>query len=336
MAVTNSAQANMVGTIIELLVMGAYTVIFIDHMKIMYRRRSTSIPYIYLLCTSIIIFLLCCMHAITDAWRIYTGFTTHMDTPNAPDAFFNQNNIWDSWIRTTTFNVITVVSDLFFVFRAWVVWNRSYLVCAIPFLLFLADVATAIYVLWALGNSSDNPAFAGLLVANASKYFFAITLALTLVCTILIAYKLWSVQRSVRPTLSSGYTGGYAYNRLSQIATIIFESAAIYSTLLIVLIITDARGIEGFFVLLTMIPPFIGIVFSSIIVRSMNSPTPDVLGNTTTSTARLRTRNWEADETAYGRTSEGMQIRLETITETDTSRDNEEIKTSKYSDHDIV
>ncbi|KAF9461628.1 hypothetical protein BDZ94DRAFT_802796 [Collybia nuda] len=87
-----SSQANLVGTIIELLVMGAYTLMFTDHTKIMYKQRSRSAPYIYLLCTSVIIFILCWAHATTDVWRIYTGFTSNTDIPNTPDTFFNQNN----------------------------------------------------------------------------------------------------------------------------------------------------------------------------------------------------------------------------------------------------
>ncbi|KAF9461625.1 hypothetical protein BDZ94DRAFT_1323206 [Collybia nuda] len=259
-----------------------------------------------------------------------------MDVPGAPDAFFDQNNTWDSWVRTVTFDIVTVVSDLFFVFRTWIVWNRNYFVCALPFLLFLGDLATAIYLLWALSQSSDDPAFAGLLVANASQYFFSVTLALTLTCTLLVAYKLWSAERNIRPVLS-GYTGEYAYTRLSQVATIIFESAAIYSSLLIVLIVTDTLGVEGFFVVLTMIPPFIGIVFSSIIVRTMKVQNHKTIGSTINSAPRTRSRYLSAEETAYSTTStagrDGVQIRLETITKTDGSlRDNEELKKSNYDD----
>ncbi|KAF9461644.1 hypothetical protein BDZ94DRAFT_1370986, partial [Collybia nuda] len=199
---------------------GVYIMMFIDHMRIMYKRRSKRVPYIYLLCTSIAIFFLTFLHAITQTWRIYTGFTSHMDVPNAPVEFYNKNNGWDSWVGTITYVLITLVSDQFFVYRTWIVWGKIYLTCIVPFLLFLSDIAMAIYLLWSLFFSTDDPSFAALLVASTSKYFFSVTLALTLTCTLLISYKLWSVARHIKPIMSSP-TGGC---KLSRMATIIFES----------------------------------------------------------------------------------------------------------------
>lgn len=43
--------------------------------------------------------------------------------------------------------------------------------------------AMVIYVWWSLAHSPGNPAFAITLIAASSKYFFSVTLALTLVCT---------------------------------------------------------------------------------------------------------------------------------------------------------
>ncbi|KAF9461648.1 hypothetical protein BDZ94DRAFT_1310400 [Collybia nuda] len=232
----SSTQANIIGAIIELAAMGAYTVIFIDHLKIMFRRRSMLAPYIYLLCTSIVIFALSLVHAITDAWR-------------------------DSWVRTVTYSIITLVSDSFFVYRVWIIWNKNYLICVVPFLLFHGDIATAMYLWWSLLNSMVDPAYTLNLnlVASSSKYFMAVTLALTLACT---SYKLKVVERRTRSSIPVETVG---HKQISKVITIIFESAALYSSLLVIMMILDILGIACFFIFMAVIPPVIGIVFSSII-----------------------------------------------------------------------
>lgn len=81
-----------------------------------------------------------------------------MDVPNSPVMFYSPFNVWHSWVRTISYDLITLISDLFFVsafirtsadntqnlmpqvYRAWVVWNKNYLICVIPFSLFLADI----------------------------------------------------------------------------------------------------------------------------------------------------------------------------------------------------
>ncbi|KAF9461646.1 hypothetical protein BDZ94DRAFT_1310398 [Collybia nuda] len=203
----------------------------------------------------------------------------------------------------------------------------------------------AIYLLWSLFFSTNNPEFALLLVATTSKYFFSVTLGLTLACTsaflsdllnpflfcpsmeVLIAYKLWSVARHVRPILSNTHLGGY--RRLSKVATIIFESAAIYSSLLIAMIITDVHGITSFFILFKMGPPLIGIVFSSIIV-STRVNTTNTSGSTTTSFLRFLSRHRKINEAVHTTTSgsgrEGVHV--ETVSE--------DFKESEHSVHDRV
>ncbi|KAF9458877.1 hypothetical protein BDZ94DRAFT_1269575 [Collybia nuda] len=341
MAVSTS-QAKMIGATLELLVMGAYIMMFIYHMKVMYGRRCKSIPYVYLLSTSIIIFVLSLAHTVIGAWRIYTAFTTKMEIPNAPVEFFSHYNSWDSRASTALYDIITLVSDLFFVYRTWIIWNRSYIICVVPFLLFLGDIAMTVYVMWSLTHSSDNPVFAITLIAATSKYFFSVTLALTLVCTFLIAFQLWSIDRHIKPVLSN-HAGEFVYRRLSKVVTIIMESAALYSSLLIVMIVTDTLGIQAFFVLLQVIPPVIGLVFSSIIVRS-TGPNAGLSRRTATRSLHFRTRNHGDTQTAYtttvGSGPDGVEIHLETATQTathtETLRGAREIEKQKYNGQDSV
>lgn len=58
-------------------------------------------------------------HVCVDSWRVYTAFAGNLDAvpPISPIQFFSHLNTWDSRARTATYDLITLVSDLFFVSR---------------------------------------------------------------------------------------------------------------------------------------------------------------------------------------------------------------------------
>ncbi|KAF9027542.1 hypothetical protein BDZ89DRAFT_1134174 [Hymenopellis radicata] len=305
----SSTQGVMVGTILELVVFGAYAMLFVDHIKIMYRRRTTSWSYIYLLSSSIIIFILSLVHVSVDSWRVYTAFAGNLYAvpPISPIQFFSHENTWDSRARTATYDLITLVSDLFFVYRTWIIWNKNYFIIIIPFLLFLGDI---------------------------------VTLALTLICTLLIAYRLWSVDRHVMLLLTNVSS---RQRRLSQVSKIIIESAALYSSLLIVMIATDVVGSQVFFILLSAIPPVIGLVFSSIIVRSTRIDSPDMTSKGTASALHFQSRRRNLSESGNTASTpsggDGLQIHLQTITQSDglrTRTETEDFAKVKYRSQESV
>ncbi|KAF9465382.1 hypothetical protein BDZ94DRAFT_1234775 [Collybia nuda] len=132
----------------------------------------------------VILELMVMVHTIVGTWRIYVGFTDSIVIPNTSAEFFFHYNSKENQIRAAAYAIITLVSDLFIIYRTWIFWNQSIVICIIPFLLFLGDMATAGYLIWSLDNTLDDPAFGATLVVATSKFFFSIILALTLVCTL--------------------------------------------------------------------------------------------------------------------------------------------------------
>lgn len=320
------ATGQLVGTMIELFVQGAYTVVFIDHAKILYRRRSPTWSYAYFVFTSCILYFFAMFHACIDFSVMITAFTTTTDVPHGALQYFIQ---WDSplsRLRTGLYDSMTLLSDLFFVYRVWIVYNCNYWIALLPFLLFVGDIGMTAYVMWSLIHTPPNPAFKGTQIAQTSKYFFSVTLAETMLCTILIAYKIYTVDREIHRVNTQSSTG---YRQLSMVSRIIIESAAIYSAIVVVMIVTDVIGSSALFIGLNVTPAVIGLVFSSIIVRSAADPRGK--RNTAQSTSlQFTTPTVQGTETGMTSdcvTADGVQIHLSTVSHNDSYG---QVKDDKY------
>lgn len=159
--------------------------------------------------------------------------------------------------------------------RCW--YWYAYDVCSHTSLSQYFGIATSVWFTWSLNEASPGRSVLLSTVWLRSKYFYICTLALNVLCTsrffsiqlqqyltrffpVLIAYKIWSIQRHV----SSTY-----YGRGPNVMFIILESgmtfhtiriaashcslAAIYSALLIVLIGTTVAHSPSMFIILNSV-----------------------------------------------------------------------------------
>jgi hypothetical protein len=128
-------------------------------------------------------------HLVIDIYRTYFSFTLLPTTAPLPGEPSNIVVYWETIgsfaavFKTAIYNAVTLVSDLFIVYRCWAVWGRSYAVAALPFALFLADLGLAIWVTHSLtlADASD-PVFAAEVSVHV-KYFYVVTLLVNLLST---------------------------------------------------------------------------------------------------------------------------------------------------------
>jgi len=263
-------RAELVGTLVETLCYGAYLPIFWECVQVLYSRHLNGRPVVYLSCTAILIFILVTTHFVVDVDRIVEAFTSDMSSPNAALHYFSDINSRKDLVKSYTYLACTWVSDVLMVYRCYIVWRRSWLVIIVPVLLFLGDIAMAIWAGWSLTQVrlDDNVLFSNATIR--AKYFYTMTLVLNILCTGLISYRIWRTRKNV----TSQVVGSQSLSRL--IETMI-ESAALYSAYLIALIATSATGTAGLFIVLNSITSVIGIVFSYVITRaSTNNSFSDV------------------------------------------------------------
>jgi len=164
-----------------------------------------------------------------------------------------------SLIKTSLYLIITVIFDAFILYRCFIVWDRNYLVILLPFMVWLADIGTGIAALQGLSGLTKGDSVFIQNQERITKSFLSSTVAVNGLCTLLIAYRLWTRQATMRDSRK-------AFG-LTREAAIMAESGAIYSITLLILIATYTSDSNSFNVFLDIASPIIGIAFSMIIIR---------------------------------------------------------------------
>ncbi|KXN83937.1 hypothetical protein AN958_00800 [Leucoagaricus sp. SymC.cos] len=145
-------------------------------------------------------------------------------------------------------------------YRCYIVWNRRPVFTILPGLTYAGSIVSGIGTLVNVGRANADDLVFAQTVKHWITSLFSLTLATSTICTLMIASRIWYLSnQSIRH--------GGTRSHLHPIALVILESGAIYSSLLIALIILYVQESWFHYVIVDMLAPVIGIVFSVIIVR---------------------------------------------------------------------
>ncbi|KAI0928019.1 hypothetical protein AcW1_005398 [Taiwanofungus camphoratus] len=282
-------KAELIGVILESLTYGAYFIIFaqcssairsfqqnweslwrsgsstrssVEPIKtdVFLERHTRPSRGLYLPLTAALLFILITMHLVVDIVRVVDAFTGNELNPLNPALYYGDLRAFASVFKTVIYTSVTVVSDAFIVYRTFIVWDRSYVLIALPFLLFLADTAMGYTAASTLTHITPDQAFYAKQLSRRTQAFYSLTVSLNVLCTLFIAFKIWRIQRERGANWDMKST-------FSRVTVIAIESCAVYSAFLFVLIGTYAGDSPAMFIILDMMSPIIGIVFSSVIIR---------------------------------------------------------------------
>lgn len=258
MALTIS-KAELIGVFVESLAYGVYLMVFNQCMFVLRKRHSR--PSDYLVGTAVSLFILITAHLVIDIIRNIQAFTADEAEPNYPSIYYDTFDTWQNILKSSLYVAVTLVSDAFILYRSFILWGRNYLIAAFPFLLFIADIAIGVFWVYTLSLvvPGEN-VFADALSVRV-KTFYSITLAMNVICTLLIAFKILKIQKVVAPFAKG------SEDQISRLVPIIVESGSAYSALLAIMIGTYTSNSPAMFIILNSMSPIIGIVFSSVIVR---------------------------------------------------------------------
>jgi len=173
-----------------------------------------------------------------------------------------------SLIKTSLYLITTILFDAFILYRCFIIWDRNLIVILLPFLIFLADIGTGIAAVDGLSNLTKADSVFIQKQEKITKSFLASTTAVNGICTLLIAYRLWTRQHTMRDSRK-------AFG-LTREARIMAESGAIYAITVLLIIATYATNSNSFNVFLDMASPVIGVAYSLIMIRlvaNVNDPT---------------------------------------------------------------
>jgi len=236
-------------------------------------------------------FTLCTAHIAVNAQFCFHAF---IDLDRGPSRTALFSSVTDPLYTTkyTLFFMMLVLGDIIVIYRCYLVWQKNILIVILPILLSLASAILAFMAVWATTHY-PKARTAVFIINNASNWgtaLFSLSLVANIYATSGIAYRIWSYERrSLKSQRENSYV---AYRRsFKPIARIIVESGALNATFLIVYTaILDKRPL-AISIMGDMAAPFVGVVFSLVIVRvALNSQREDGISRTVLTTINFAGR----------------------------------------------
>ncbi|KAH9838082.1 uncharacterized protein C8Q71DRAFT_577470 [Rhodofomes roseus] len=251
-------EAKIVSIFIQTLLYGAYAVLFILTMWVLLTRRRKVNPWTDpMLWISLAMFVVATMHIGVNYTRIIKAFIIYRNEPGGPAAFFNELSEFTQIFGSTLYIAQTLIGDSVVLLRCYLVWGTVWVVM-VPFVLLLGSTASGIGILYSFAKVVPQADIFVNELQNWITSFFSLTLATNIICTSLVALRIWWINRSIMTFVNHSYY---------PIIFLVLESGAVYSATLTVLIILYKTDAWFQYVLLDAISPIVGLVFSMIIIR---------------------------------------------------------------------
>ncbi|KAH0828756.1 hypothetical protein J3R83DRAFT_3180 [Lanmaoa asiatica] len=243
-------------------------------------------------------------HLVIDIIRIMEGLILFRDTyPGGPVGYFSNVSQWTFVYKNYVFTAQTLIGDGVILYRCYAVW-QSKLVMIIPALLWCAVGVTGIGSPYTASHATQIEVFGGSLSRWITS-FYASTLITNLLTTLLLAYRIWSVDRQTARLCD------HRTSQLRSILHIVIDAGVIYSVTLLAALLCFANDSNGQYVILDMVTPIISITFYMVIIRvglthQTNQPS-------TLLSVRYASSN---NSTSLGMDRRsGMQVHITTLTE---------------------
>jgi len=232
--------------------------VFFECMVALYKKKLNNLnaSSIYLVATAVSMFAIITTRCMIEVVGNVANFDNPLDIlGTVQSAAFKIELL---------FSLLVAVADAFIVFRTYIVWNRNWIVTAVPAALYLTGCGMSIWSLVLLKRlGPEENILVQQNVLNPGDAFLILTLCTNIVCTSLISFRILHSYRKVSPVLTN--SSRQSENLL--IISILVESAAIYTLLLVGLLVSTRLNSFASYILSDCVSPMIGLVFSYIIVR---------------------------------------------------------------------
>ncbi|KAG6864814.1 hypothetical protein C0991_007000 [Blastosporella zonata] len=149
------------------------------------------------------------------------------------DVFANASD-WVNLVKMADYVAQTFIGDGILLYRCWIVYDKSWLIILFPLMIWLGGTACGIVTVYVEATLREDPRY--LNAPNLSPFItsmLALTLAMNLITTSLIIFRIWSIQRAVK-----FQTAPLVIKRrpLDKIMRILIESGFIYTVTIVILV----------------------------------------------------------------------------------------------------
>ncbi|KAJ6489862.1 hypothetical protein C8R45DRAFT_1213283 [Mycena sanguinolenta] len=202
--------------------------------------------------------------AIVQAFVLYTG-------PGGAAEFFAHGSGWQTLTKSFTVPFQSLVGDGILIYRCWVIWNNSWIMIALPLLIWLANIACAARLLDLLTKATHQ-----LVISSAiqpwGQAFWSMTICISVMATSLIVVRIWRVEqkrkRHQRSHIDTIKIVDQRSSALSHAMRNIIESGMIYTVVSIFTLATYTMQSTLHYPVSSMELHSVGITFNLILIRA--------------------------------------------------------------------
>ncbi|TFY65000.1 hypothetical protein EVJ58_g2250 [Rhodofomes roseus] len=195
-------------------------------------RKSDSFFAVY----STVMTLLLTVDVATNAVWGEQMWITSRTQPGGVEGFIaTETSVWYETLSSTSVVALIFMSDALLIYRTFVLFASNIWIIVLPVLMYLAAFALAIIELVIAGTPNGN--FFGSRAASFGVPYYALTISLNILLTLLIVARLLTLAHTVRATM-----GAHAARLYTGVAALMAESAAPYAAVGIMFLVPYARG----------------------------------------------------------------------------------------------
>ncbi|KIK49491.1 hypothetical protein CY34DRAFT_114792 [Suillus luteus UH-Slu-Lm8-n1] len=245
--------AALLGLFLETLLYGVFLTLYWFTLFILLKK--TGIQRQLLLPVATLLLCIATAHLIIDFIRALEAFVFKVDTIGASDYYSNFAS--PLFVASTALCVTqTILADAIVVWRCYVLNDRKLLVAFPCCIMLLASVATGYY---GVGSLSRARLLSNVPLADYGciATFDTLTMGLSVTSTSLNA---WRIYRT-RCFMPEGFAA------FLPVFVVVIESGALYSTSILMLLLTFFIGSNGQYTMLDIVTPIVGITFCLIILQ---------------------------------------------------------------------
>ncbi|KAG2040435.1 hypothetical protein BDR03DRAFT_857930 [Suillus americanus] len=225
-----------------------------------YKRRMREINR-PIAVVAVLLLLVSTVHMVVGIVRIENGLVKYRDTwPGGPVAFFVDVTEETYVIKHALYIFQTVLADAVMVYRCYVLW-QSVRVIILPILLWCSIIVTGVRAVY--GNSQATADPGNVFATDVEKWIMAFvvsTLATNLLCSGLLVYRVWKIERRISQLRTSKGT-------VMAIVRVLVDAAVLYSVMLFSFLFCFITSNNGESVLSDIVVPIIAITFYMVLIR---------------------------------------------------------------------
>ncbi|KAJ6491671.1 hypothetical protein C8R47DRAFT_436625 [Mycena vitilis] len=219
---------------------GIQLVLWMNCALFLWKRRRNGRQPLFLMFYITAMLLIESLFVAVQARTVQFVYIDNRNYPQGPWQFFlDSQTAAINVIFYATLFLLTFLSDLLVLWRCWVIWAASgqhilaWGIITFPIILLLASFAMG--TLWTLESSQPSLSLYSALPMAYGTAYYAISLSTNIILSLLIIGRLISYRRTLLESLPKELASHYI-----SLATVIVESAALYSVFAVLFIITYA------------------------------------------------------------------------------------------------